>query len=88
MQGKTRQLTRQCCRFIGVSDLAAVRFSLPAQLLEPRPNLGMCLSPAAGGWLREKTGTDGEQSTGTIWTGPTHSSGQSLSTDARGGCRR
>lgn len=27
-------------RFIGVSDLAAVRFSLPAQLLEPRPNLG------------------------------------------------
>ncbi|KNG47547.1 oxysterol-binding protein [Stemphylium lycopersici] len=28
-------------RFIGVSDLAAVRFSLPAQLLEPRPNLGM-----------------------------------------------
>lgn len=28
------------CRFIGVSDLAAVRFSLPAQLLEPTPNLG------------------------------------------------
>ncbi|KAK7193046.1 oxysterol binding protein [Paraphaeosphaeria sporulosa] len=27
-------------RFIGVSDLAAVRFSLPAQLLEPTPNLG------------------------------------------------
>ncbi|KAF2033393.1 hypothetical protein EK21DRAFT_98385 [Setomelanomma holmii] len=27
-------------KFIGVSDLAAVRFSLPAQLLEPRPNLG------------------------------------------------
>ncbi|KAF9731413.1 hypothetical protein PMIN06_003136 [Paraphaeosphaeria minitans] len=26
-------------RFIGVSDLAAVRFSLPAQLLEPTPNL-------------------------------------------------
>ncbi|KAI8939585.1 hypothetical protein NX059_003349 [Plenodomus lindquistii] len=26
-------------RFVGVSDLAAVRFSLPAQLLEPRPNL-------------------------------------------------
>ncbi|OAK95248.1 hypothetical protein IQ06DRAFT_259599 [Phaeosphaeriaceae sp. SRC1lsM3a] len=26
-------------KFIGVSDLAAVRFSLPAQLLEPRPNL-------------------------------------------------
>lgn len=30
-----------CCydRFIGVSDLAAVRFSLPSQLLEPTPNL-------------------------------------------------
>lgn len=27
------------CRFIGVSDLAAVRFSLPSQLLEPTPNL-------------------------------------------------
>ncbi|KAK7422677.1 hypothetical protein QQX98_001465 [Neonectria punicea] len=26
-------------RFIGVSDLAAVRFSLPSQLLEPTPNL-------------------------------------------------
>ncbi|KAF2641239.1 hypothetical protein P280DRAFT_517447 [Massarina eburnea CBS 473.64] len=26
-------------RFVGVSDLAAVRFSLPAQLLEPTPNL-------------------------------------------------
>ncbi|KAF2827641.1 hypothetical protein CC86DRAFT_290000 [Ophiobolus disseminans] len=26
-------------KFIGVSDLASVRFSLPAQLLEPRPNL-------------------------------------------------
>ncbi|PSN62421.1 hypothetical protein BS50DRAFT_118320 [Corynespora cassiicola Philippines] len=26
-------------RFIGVADLAAVRFSLPAQLLEPTPNL-------------------------------------------------
>lgn len=26
-------------RFIGVSDIAAVRFSLPAQLLEPIPNL-------------------------------------------------
>ncbi|EON65144.1 hypothetical protein W97_04381 [Coniosporium apollinis CBS 100218] len=26
-------------RFIGVSDIAAVRFSLPAQLLEPTPNL-------------------------------------------------
>ncbi len=26
-------------RFIGVADIAAVRFSLPAQLLEPTPNL-------------------------------------------------
>ena len=31
----------RCCsgRFIGVADLAAVRFSLPSQLLEPTPNL-------------------------------------------------
>jgi hypothetical protein len=28
-------------RFIGVSDLANIRFSLPAHLLEPTPNLGM-----------------------------------------------
>ena len=28
-------------RFIGVADIAAVRFSLPSQLLEPIPNLGM-----------------------------------------------
>ena len=28
-------------RFIGVADIAAVRFSLPAHLLEPTPNLGM-----------------------------------------------
>jgi hypothetical protein len=35
-----KELTRGCRRFIGVSDLASVRFSLPAQLLEPRPNLG------------------------------------------------
>lgn len=27
-------------RFIGVADIASVRFSLPAQLLEPTPNLG------------------------------------------------
>lgn len=27
------------CRFIGVADLASVRFSLPSQLLEPTPNL-------------------------------------------------
>lgn len=32
------QLT-QHLRFIGVSDIASVRFSLPSQLLEPRPNL-------------------------------------------------
>lgn len=28
-----------CSRFIGVTDLASVRFSLPSQLLEPTPNL-------------------------------------------------
>jgi hypothetical protein len=28
-------------RFVGVADIAAVRFSLPSQLLEPIPNLGM-----------------------------------------------
>lgn len=27
-------------RFIGVPDISAVRFSLPAQLIEPIPNLG------------------------------------------------
>jgi len=26
-------------KFVGVADIASVRFSLPAQLLEPRPNL-------------------------------------------------
>ena len=31
-------------RFIGVADIAAVRFSLPAHLLEPTPNLGMFIS--------------------------------------------
>ncbi|KAF1920466.1 hypothetical protein BDU57DRAFT_440238 [Ampelomyces quisqualis] len=35
-------------KFIGVSDLAAVRFSLPAQLLEPRPNLGLRLVACIG----------------------------------------
>jgi oxysterol-binding protein-related protein 9/10/11 len=30
-------------KFIGVADLAAIRFSLPAQLLEPVPNLGKSL---------------------------------------------
>jgi hypothetical protein len=32
-------LTCAACRFIGVADLASVRFSLPSQLLEPTPNL-------------------------------------------------
>ena len=36
-------------RFLGVSDLATVRFSLPAQLLEPTPNLG--LFGIASGWM-------------------------------------
>jgi hypothetical protein len=26
-------------KFVGVADIASVRFSLPANLLEPRPNL-------------------------------------------------
>lgn len=30
-------------KFVGVADIASVRFSLPAQLLEPRPNLGRSL---------------------------------------------
>lgn len=32
-------LTYLVLRFIGVADLASVRFSLPSQLLEPTPNL-------------------------------------------------
>lgn len=32
-------LTTSPHRFIGVKDIASVRFSLPAQLLEPTPNL-------------------------------------------------
>ena len=32
-------------RFIGVTDIATVRFSLPSQLLEPVPNLGALASP-------------------------------------------
>lgn len=32
-------LTTPPHRFIGVKDIASVRFSLPAQLLEPTPNL-------------------------------------------------
>jgi len=35
-------------RFIGVADIASVRFSLPAQLLEPIPNLGQFLPASFG----------------------------------------
>lgn len=35
----SRWLIFSICRFIGVADIATVRFSLPAQLLEPTPNL-------------------------------------------------
>lgn len=38
---KLKTLLSVLRKFLGVSDLAAVRFSLPAQLLEPTPNLGM-----------------------------------------------
>ena len=38
-----KELANLTNRFIGVADIASVRFSLPAQLLEPTPNLGMCL---------------------------------------------
>ncbi|KAH8668854.1 oxysterol-binding family protein [Xylariales sp. PMI_506] len=37
--GKLRTFITILRKFIGVPDLAAVRFSLPSQLLEPRPNL-------------------------------------------------
>ncbi|KAK4942440.1 hypothetical protein LTR66_014706, partial [Elasticomyces elasticus] len=37
--GKLKTLLAIMKKFIGVSDIAAVRFSLPAQLLEPIPNL-------------------------------------------------
>ncbi|GAM83168.1 hypothetical protein ANO11243_011540 [Dothideomycetidae sp. 11243] len=37
--GKLRTFLGILKKFIGVSDIAAVRFSLPAQLLEPIPNL-------------------------------------------------
>ena len=40
LTSKTQWLTLAfACRFIGVADIASVRFSLPAQLLEPTPNL-------------------------------------------------
>jgi hypothetical protein len=37
--GKLKTFLGILRRFIGVSDLASVRFSLPSQLLEPTPNL-------------------------------------------------
>ncbi|GKT55699.1 oxysterol-binding family protein [Colletotrichum tofieldiae] len=37
--GRLANRLRLPSRFIGVADLAAVRFSLPSQLLEPTPNL-------------------------------------------------
>ena len=37
-------------RFIGVADIASVRFSLPAQLLEPTPNLGKSISDLLYTW--------------------------------------
>jgi hypothetical protein len=77
---RLKELTRFCCRFIGVSDLASVRFSLPAQLLEPRPNLGTFdtygLRRLYGEVKLGKAWSDGSQSTGTIWTGQTRSLGQ------------
>lgn len=36
---------RNDARFVGVADIASVRFSLPANLLEPIPNLGRQLVP-------------------------------------------
>lgn len=36
-------------RFIGVADIANVRFSLPAQLIEPIPNLGEARLHTASG---------------------------------------
>ena len=58
-------------RFIGVTDIASVRFSLPAQLLEPTPNLG-----------KRQSGDDSisllmlGKSTGTTLIGLRRSSGQ------------
>ncbi|KAI5863778.1 hypothetical protein GGS23DRAFT_565292 [Durotheca rogersii] len=37
--GKLKMFISILRRFVGVADLAAVRFSLPSQLLEPTPNL-------------------------------------------------
>lgn len=53
---------------MGVSDIATVRFSLPSQLLEPVPNLGIAIRGGGGAgvfvWL-----TPGcvAQNTGTTW---------------------
>ena len=40
MRQTALRLIKRSSRFIGVADIAAVRFSLPANLLEPIPNLG------------------------------------------------
>ena len=58
-------------RFIGVADIASVRFSLPAHLLEPTPNLGRWFPWGYTGahltkWLLTRSGV--WQNTGTIWT--------------------
>lgn len=44
---KNSEADQASYRFIGVPDMAAVRFSLPAQLIEPIPNLGGATSEAA-----------------------------------------
>src|SRR4051794_5409369 len=41
LTGQKTMLMGPFTRFIGVADIATVRFSLPSQLLEPIPNLGM-----------------------------------------------
>lgn len=46
-------------RFIGVADIANVRFSLPAQLIEPIPNLGTTVERV------RKKDTDASQNIGT-----------------------
>jgi hypothetical protein len=44
------QVDLMSCRFIGVSDLASIRFSLPAHLLEPTPNLGNLQCKSIHNW--------------------------------------
>ncbi|MCJ1287679.1 hypothetical protein MMC26_007031 [Xylographa opegraphella] len=46
-QSKLRTFLSILRKFIGVADIASVRFSLPAQLLEPTPNLGCAVAPSA-----------------------------------------